>query len=225
MVDEYVTQVDDALSLLRGHPRVNADSLFLLGHSLGGTVAPRLAARSRSVAGLILLAGGAQPIHRAAVRQVRYLLSLAPADAGLTRALDALTRQAAAVDAPDLSASTPSRELPFGVPAPYWLDVRSYDPAGAAAELDRPMLLLQGGRDYQVTVDDDLPRWRAALQHRHDVTIRVLDADNHLFFPGSGPSTPVEYGPAQHVDPAVVIQIAGWSPQSRVARGLSLIHI
>jgi dienelactone hydrolase len=210
MVDEYATPVEDALLLLRGHPRVSADSLFLLGHSLGGTVAPRLASRTPSVAGLILLAGGAQPMHRAAVRQVRYLLGLAPEDAGLAHALEALTRQAEAVDAPDLSASNPSQDLPFGVPAPYWLDVRSYDPARAAAELDRPMLLLQGGRDYQVTVDDDLARWRAALAHRHDVTIRVLDADNHLFFSGSGPSTPTEYEPAQHVDPAVVSEIAKW---------------
>jgi hypothetical protein len=72
------------------------------------------------------------------------------------------------------------------------------------------MLIIQGGRDYQATVADDLSRWRAALGTRPDVTIRVYDADNHLFFPGSGPSTPAEYEPAQHMDPAVVADIAAW---------------
>jgi len=72
------------------------------------------------------------------------------------------------------------------------------------------MLIVQGGRDYQVTVDDDLSRWQAALGDRADVTIRVYDADNHLFFPGSGPSTPEEYEPAQHMDPQVIEGIASW---------------
>jgi uncharacterized protein len=38
----------------------------------------------------------------------------------------------------------------------------------------------------------------------------VYEADNHLFFPGSGPSAPAEYEPAQHLDPAVAADIAGW---------------
>ena len=82
------------------------------------------------------------------------------------------------------------------------------------------MLILQGGRDYQVTVDDDLARWRAALADRPEVTIRVHDADNHLFFTGSGPSRPAEYERAQHVDPAVVTDIADWLqsvPSARAA--------
>jgi hypothetical protein len=59
-------------------------------------------------------------------------------------------------------------------------------------------------------VADDLSRWQAALGNRPEVTIRVYQADNHLFFPGSGPSSPAEYEPAQHVDPAVVADVANW---------------
>ncbi len=42
------------------------------------------------------------------------------------------------------------------------------------------------------------------------MTIHVHGADNHLFFAGSGPSTPAEYEAVQHVDPAVVDDIADW---------------
>ena len=42
------------------------------------------------------------------------------------------------------------------------------------------------------------------------MTIHVYDADNHLLVPGSGPSSPTEYEPAQHMDPAVVADIAAW---------------
>jgi pimeloyl-ACP methyl ester carboxylesterase len=183
---------------------------FVAGHSLGGTAAPRVAARTPA-AGLVILAGGAEPLHWSAVRQFRYLASLEPGAAAAGQAvLDAVTRQARAVDDPNLSESTPSGDLPFGVPAAYWLDLRGYDPAAAAAALGKPMLIVQGGRDYQATVADDLSRWQAALASGPDVTIRTYQADNHLFFPGSGPSSPAEYEPAQHVDPAVVADIADW---------------
>ncbi|HEY6499713.1 MAG TPA: hypothetical protein VIZ20_09825 [Streptosporangiaceae bacterium] len=42
------------------------------------------------------------------------------------------------------------------------------------------------------------------------MTFTVLDDDNHLFFTGAGPSSPAEYEPPQHVDPAVIDTIAGW---------------
>lgn len=61
-----------------------------------------------------------------------------------------------------------------------------------------------------MTVKDDLARWREGLDHRADVTIRVHDADNHLFFSGAGKSTPADYTPPQHVDPAVIADIARW---------------
>jgi uncharacterized protein len=209
--DEYLPQAVAAIHLLQEHPAVDAGRVFVAGHSLGGTVAPRVAAAEPSVAGLVILAGGTQPLPWAAVRQVRYIASLDPETAAASEpAIEAMTRQARAVDSPDLSPSTPDNELPFGVPAPYWLDLRGYDPAAVAAALGQPILIVQGGRDYQVTIADDLAGWKAGLDGRPGVTIRVYDADNHLFVPGSGPSGPAEYGTAQHMDPAVVADIADW---------------
>jgi dienelactone hydrolase len=209
--DEYVDHALAAVELLRGHPAVDPSRVFVLGHSEGGMLAPRVAAAEPAVAGLVILAGGAQPLQWAAVRQFRYLASLDPATAAAAEPLiETVIRQAQAVDDPALSASTPASGLPFGVPASYWLDLRSYDPPAVAAKVDRPMLILQGARDYQVTVADDLARWRAALAGRSDVTFRVYDADDHLFFSGDGRSTPAGYEPAQHVDPAVIADIAAW---------------
>ncbi|MEU5027850.1 alpha/beta hydrolase family protein [Streptomyces milbemycinicus] len=209
MADEYVPYAVAAVRTLRHEPTVDPARIFVLGHSMGGKVAPRVAAVEPSVAGLVLLAGDAQPMHEAAVRVIRHLAALNPGPAA-DAAVEAMTRQAAVVAGPDLSPSTPAETLPFGLSAAYWLDLRGYHPVSTAAELDKPMLVLQGGRDYQVTVADDLSRWRAGLAHRRDVTMRVYDADDHLFFPGSGPSTPAEYETPQHVDPAVVADIAGW---------------
>ncbi|MET7331709.1 alpha/beta hydrolase [Nonomuraea sp. NPDC005650] len=213
MADEYVPHTVAAVELLRQRPDVDPARVFVLGHSMGGKAAPRIAAAEPSVAGLVIMAGDAQPMHEAAVRVARHLASANP---DWQAAAETIIRQAAVVGGPGLSAATPAADLLFGFSGTYWLDLRGYDPVATAAALDMPMLLLQGARDYQVTVDDDLARWRAGLAHRPDVTFRVYDADNHLFFPGEGPSTPAEYEPAQHVDPAVVADLAEWlSPGQR----------
>jgi dienelactone hydrolase len=209
MTDEYVPHATAAVRMLQQQPGVDATRVFVLGHSMGGKVAPRVAAAEPSVAGLVLLAADAQPMQRAGVRVMRYLARLNPgpeADA----AIAAAERQAALVDSHDLTMATPASQLPFGYSAAYWLDQRGYDPVQAATALDKPMLVLQGGRDYQVTVMDDLARWRTGLADRPDVTVRVYDADNHLFFPGANQSTPADYDPPQHVDQAVVDDIARW---------------
>lgn len=211
VADEYVPHAVEAFELLRQHPGVDPERIFLLGHSLGGTVAPRIAAKVPTIAGIVIMAGGAEPLQWAIVRQLRYLASLDPATAAASEAnLETLVKQATLVDSPVLSASTPSSDLPLGVPATYWLDLRDYEPVTVAASLDRPILLVQGERDYQVTVADDLKRWTAGLRQRANVTVRVYPADNHMFFSGSGPSSPSEYEAVQHVDSAVVADVADW---------------
>lgn len=209
MTDEYVPYAVSAARLLQQQPAVDPARVFVLGHSMGGKVAPRVAAAEPSIAGLVIMAGDTQPMQRSAIRVARYLAQLSPGPAA-EAAVETMTRQAALVESPDLSPTTPARELPFGLSGSYWLDLRDYDPVSTAAALDKPMFILQGGRDYQVTVEDDLIRWKTGLEHRPEVTIQVYAADNHLFFPGTGPSTPAEYDPAQHVDPAVVADIATW---------------
>jgi dienelactone hydrolase len=225
MTDEYVPHAVAAVHLLQRQSAVDPARIFVLGHSMGGKVAPRVATSEASVAGLVILAGDAQPMQQAAIRVGRYMASLNP-DPALAAALETVTRQAATVESPDLSPSTPASDLPFGLCGAYWLDLRGYDPVATAAELDKPMLILQGGRDYQVTVADDLSRWRAGLGHRPDIAIRVYEADNHLFFPGEGPSTPAEYEQAQHVDAIVVANIAEWLTPNRgkIARMLSSLR-
>ena len=221
VVDEYVQPAVAAIRLLREHPSVDAARVFVAGHSQGGTMAPRVAAVEPAVAGLVVLAGATQPVHHVAVRQFRYLATLREpgTNPDTDPAVQSIIRQCALVDSPELSSSTPEHLLPFGVPAPYWLDLRGYDPVAVAAQLDKPMLIMQGGRDYQVTVTDDLIGWQTGLSGCRDVTIRVYDADNHLFFPGTGPSTPMEYEPAQHVDETVVADIAHWvADVSRLSR-------
>lgn len=208
MTREYLPCAVAAVRLLQEEPRVDSSRVFVAGHSMGGKVAPRVAETEPSVAGIVILAGDAEPMHRAAVRVVGHLAALDPGPHS-EAALAEITRQAAIVET-SLSPGTPREDLPFGLPASYWLELRSYDPVATAAHLDKPLLILQGGRDYQVTVEHDLSLWREGLTGCPDVTIQIHEADDHLFFPGAGPSTPAGYMAPQHVDAAVITDITAW---------------
>jgi uncharacterized protein len=203
MTTEYVPH---ALAAVRALRAAGTERVFVLGHSMGGKIAPRVAAAEPGLAGLVIMAGDAEPMHRAAVRVARYLAALHPGEE--TAALAAtIERQAAELEAPDLPAAEP---MMFGFSGAYWADVLAYDPVATAAALDLPMLIAQGGRDYQVTVADDLALWRAGLDGRPDVTFRVFEDANHLFFSGTGPSGPEEYAVPGHVDPTVITAVADW---------------
>ena len=213
--DEYLPYVRDAFRQLDQNPEIDSGRVHIVGHSMGGKMAPRAAEAVPGIAGLVLMAADAAPMQRSAVRVARYLagLGLVPSEV-----VAVFEQQAANVERADLSSSTPAEDLPLGYSGAYWLDMRDYDPVATAGRLTQPMLLLQGGRDYQVTVDDDLALWRAGIGDRDDVDIRVYDADNHMFAPGAGPSTPAEYAAPANVDSVVIDDIVRWlAPEA--ARG------
>ena len=84
----------------------------------------------------------------------------------------------------------------FGAPIPgsYFLDLRGYDPAKVAAGLKIPILVLQGGHDYQVT-NADYEIWQKALAGDPRATFKFYPNYTHLFTPGagSGPPSPDDY--------------------------------
>lgn len=80
--------------------------------------------------------------------------------------------------------------------------MRTYDAPAVAAKLKMPMLIPQGGRDYQVTAKD-LAGWKSGLAARTNVTFKDYPKLNHLFIEGEGASYPDEYEEEGHVHAGV----------------------
>jgi hypothetical protein len=123
--------------------------------------------------------------------------------------IEKLRQQVANVKSPKLSSKTPASTLPLGVTAAYWLDLRGYKPVEVAKLLRQPMLILQGGRDYQVT-EADFNLWKQALSSRDDVVFKFYPDLSHLFTVGKGKATPGEYNTPGFVSETVVNDIAAW---------------
>ena len=88
MVDEYVPHAAAAIRILQHLPTVDPAKVFILGHSMGGKVAPRVASAETSIAGLVILAGDAQPMHHAAIRVADGLTESRTRRAGCRRDTD-----------------------------------------------------------------------------------------------------------------------------------------
>jgi hypothetical protein len=208
--EEAVDDAAAAVDFLRGQPQIDPQQVFVLGHSLGGYLAPRIARANTNIAGMILLAGATRPLEDMMLEQTRYILgsdgSLSAQDQAQ---IDQLQQQVDAV-----KALTPASAAVLGAPASYWLDLSDYRPAEEARGLTLPLLLLQGERDYQVTLQD-FQNWQDELAGQTDVTFKSYPALNHLFMSGSGPSTPDEYQTPGNVAPETVQDIAQWIQQQK----------
>jgi uncharacterized protein len=208
--EETIDDALAALSLLRSTPKVDSSRVFLLGHSLGGMLVPRIQALDDEIAGCIVAAGSTRPLEDIIDDQFRYIFSLEGTISEENEVrLRELAQQVARVKDAGLSPDTPSAELPLGIPAAYWLDLRGYHPAEAARGMTCRILILHGGRDYQVT-SDDFEGWKDALSSRENGRFRLYPKLNHLFIEGDGRSTPAEYETAGHVAESVVEEIAAW---------------
>src|SRR6185295_15051960 len=203
--------IDDALAaaaLLRGTEGIDAGRVFVLGHSLGAMLVPRIGRQDPKIAGFIVMAGAARPLDELILEQVTYIAALDGVVSDEEKGqIAGLREQVAKVKALQPGATG----TVLGAPASYWLDLRGYNPPEAARALQRPMLILQGERDYQVPMGE-LAVWRKALAGHPGVTFKSYPGLNHLFIAGEGRPGPAEYQRPGHVAEAVVADIAAWIP-------------
>jgi len=208
--EEVTDDALDAVALLRKTKEIDPKRVFVLGHSLGAFMAPRIGKADPNIAGLVVMAGNARPLEELALEQFTYIYSL---NGGPTeeqkKELEEIKKKCARVKESTLSETTPGAELPLGIPGVYWLSIRDYHPDQIAAELAMPLLILQGERDYQVTMAD-FKIWEKSLKGRPNAKLKSYPKLNHLFTNGEGKSKPDEYLKASHVAREVIDDIAEW---------------
>lgn len=205
--DEATNDAVAAVDLLRATPGIDPRRVFVLGHSQGGLLAPRIANASGHVAGVVMMAAPGRRLLDLLPDQNRYLAALdgtvsEPEKAAIAQVetMIATIRSGRAVEA---------TALPLGLPLAYWHSVDAIDPVADARALKRPMLLLQGGRDFQVTAPD-WAAWQAALGRDPRATLRFYPALDHLGIAGTGPSSLQSYSTPGHVDATLIDDVATW---------------
>jgi fermentation-respiration switch protein FrsA (DUF1100 family) len=201
--DEIIDDAIAAVTVLNTSTIVDHSQIFVLGHSLGGMIAPRIASQDSRIAGLILLAAPTRHIEDLMLEQTRYLANLSGTNQSeQIAALEKLVQKVKNLDIND-------SEDVLGAPRSYWADLATYDPVATAQSLHIPLLILQGMRDYQVTMTD-FARWNETFSGNPSVTLKTYPSLNHLFIAGTGAPNNAEYLVEGHVAAEVVSDIATW---------------
>jgi dienelactone hydrolase len=236
--DEVISDARVAVSMLAKQPKIDSSRIYIIGDGFGGYIAPRIAAGDSQIAGIVAMGANARPLEKDLLLAVQYIAkedaqqaaaaaadkpTLAPkktADAAPKAAAEpsaadektvALAEDSAKkIESPTLKPGDTVPVLGGTMPAAYWLDLRHYDPVQTAERLRIPLLILQGGRDFQVTPERDFSSWQKAFAHRRNVTLKLYPDLNHLFMFGTGPSLPADYAKPGHVDEQVITDIAAW---------------
>ena len=172
--EEVTDDVLSACELLRKNDKIDKNRIFLLGHSLGGLLIPRLGVLDKNTAGLIIMAGNTRPFEDLLVDQTKYLFSLNNeiSEAEKEAQMTVLIKQVGRIQQKNYNINTPNSELPLGIPPVYWQDLQKYNAGETAKSLKQPLLVLQGERDYQVT-KLDFDGWKSNLKEKNNVEYKL----------------------------------------------------
>ncbi|MFN7964683.1 MAG: alpha/beta fold hydrolase [Acidobacteriota bacterium] len=206
--EESIDDAAAAIKVLSRRTEIDPKRVFVLGHSLGGQLAPRIA-KAAKVAGMIVMAGSALPMPEKMIEQADYLARVdGTVSAEEQKNLDMLEQAVAALRVA-MKQPDASSKLYLGAPSGYFKDLEAHNAPAETAALGLPVLVLQGKRDYQVTMAD-FAEWQKALTGKKGACLRSYDGLDHLMRKGEGPSSPEDYAKVRPVDPQVIGDIASF---------------
>ena len=207
--------IEDALlaaALLRSDSRIG--SVFLLGHSMGAMLAPRIECAGGDFRGLILLAGTPRRLEEVLLEQTREAMADMP---GFTRKIASKQLKKlektfdGLYDLPDEAAK--AKKVGGGTTLYYFKEMGQPTVADWLAKTHKPMLIMQGERDFQVKASVDFAMYKELLGDRENVTFRLYPGLNHAFVPARFDSiaqAKKEFTPQRHIGPEVLDDIADW---------------
>jgi len=207
--DEVTIDAITALHVLAKHESIDPRRVFVIGHSEGAVLVPRILSRDRHVAGGIMLAASARPLLDVMIEQAREVLPAGDnSQANVQAIVAALSAEKALLDNAD--AKHPPAGRFSGAPQSWWVSMHDYHPVVVAKSLTRPLLILQGESDFQVSPGKDFGAWTRALTDKKNVTFRLYPGLSHLFMPAGKTRTVADYLAPANVDTAVIDDIASW---------------
>ena len=209
--------IDDAImaaNLLKNDSRIDTSKVFIIGHSMGGMLAPRIDAEGGNFRGLILMAGSPLPMEKIMLIQLEEQMAEMK---GLTKKiiskqLDKFTALFEGLyELTDEAAK--ATKIGNGVTLYYFKEMGQPSVEDYLNKTDKPMLIMQGEKDFQVRADRDYAAYQKILVGRSNVTFKLYPGLNHAFVPATYEDISMakkEYSIEKHIGDDVISDIANW---------------
>lgn len=213
--EETIEDAILAADFLRNDSRIDANKIFIIGHSMGGMLAPRIDGEGGNFAGIIIMAGSPRKLEEIMMDQNDTVLN------SLNKILQIVAKkQIAALSSKfdniyNLSDEEAKSTFTLGkhVRAYYFKEMGEHPSVHYLKDSDKPVFILQGEEDFQTSIENDFNVYKKILSDRENVTFKLYPNLNHAFMPsiyGNILKAKKEYKVPQHVDQQVINDISDW---------------
>ena len=217
--EETIEDAILAAELLRRDARIDPEAVFIVGHSMGAMLAPRIDAEGGAFRGLVLMAGSPYRMEEIVVRQLKQ------AGGGKGGVMGAVVKLEDRIFSKKFDGlyeltdeEAKKKKFAGSTSLYYFKEMGRKTAADYLLETEKPVLILQGGKDFQVLPEVDLARFQELLADRPNVEYRLYDELNHLFVKGiynDIRKAGKEYKTEQHIGPEVMDDIASFILRNR----------
>ena len=232
-VDGFVRDTEYALEYLKTRKEINHSQVGLIGHSLGGMIAPMIASKTEDVDFIIMLAGPGMRGDKLMLLQKEKVErqmgvneeTIAEGQKKFGGAYELIYNLDSEKDTLDVQLKSYFKEVFEGVvpeaqtnmiaeqlSIPWVLGLIKHDPAESFKSVKCPVLALNGANDVQVPAKENLTLIEAGIKANGNENVKVLEIPglNHLF-QESETGSPMEYGIIEQTfAPEVLKMMSEW---------------
>ena len=212
--EETIEDAILAAELLRGDARIDSDNIFIVGHSMGAMLAPRIDAEGGNFKGLILMAGTPRTLVEVMLGQNEDVLAVSK---GFVRWI--MKKQIAKIEKmfdgmyEMTGEEAKKRKTGGGTTLYYFKEMAEHPASEYLADLEKPILIMQGDKDFQVKIEDDYNAYKKLLEGKSNVSFKLYEGLNHVFVPAIYTDimkAKKEYNTERHIGADVIADIADW---------------
>ncbi len=212
--EEVIEDAVLATEMLKNDPRIDPEKIFIVGHSMGAMLAPRIDAEGGNYKGIILLAGTLDTLENVLFRQLdemkngksRIMSWVASAqDKKFRKNFENL------YEISDEEAK--KRKYAGGVNLYYFKEMGEHRAAEYLENLEKPVLIMQGSKDLQVSTEKDFGEYKRRFGQKDNFSFRLYEGLNHCFVPAlyeDISKATKEFSVERHIGENVISDIAGW---------------
>ena len=212
--EETIEDAVRATQLLRKDGRIDRNRIFIVGHSMGAMLAPRIDAQGGNYCGLILMAGSPYKLEDIILRQNQQAMG------GLNKLLQWIAAFqvkklkktfAGLYDLTDEEAK--KRKFAGGTTLYYFKEMGEHPAPGFLKLSRKPLLILQGEKDFQASAAVDFTGYQTLLEGHDNATFKLYPGLNHAFVPALSDDinkARKEYAEERHIGDEVIGDIARW---------------
>ena len=212
--EETIEDALSAIELLKNDKRIDPARIFILGHSMGAMLAPRIDAEGGNVKALIMMAGSPYRLEDIMLRQIRdagnagrplvkWLLGME--HKALSKKLDGLYEMS--------DEETKKKKLAGNFKLYYFKEMGQKSAADYLLESEKPVLIMQGEKDLQALASVDFTAFQEQLADRPNTEFKLYPGLNHAFVPAISDNplkASKEFSVERHIGEDVIGDIAAF---------------